>query len=279
LKVIKKIDELRAELNQYKNNKTIGFVPTMGYFHDGHLSLMDRAKKEADIVVVSLYVNPTQFGPNEDLDVYPRNFERDEKLADEHGVDILFYPDNHEMYPHGYKTYVYTEDLSQKLCGKSRANHFRGVTTIVTKLFNIVQPDLAVFGQKDHQQAIIIQRMVKDLNMPIKIIVSPIIREKDGLAMSSRNKYLSKDERNQAVILYQSLQKAKKLVENGELDATILKEKIREEISTSSLAKIEYIEIINDKNLNSVEKIEAGTFAAVAVYFGKTRLIDNIVLR
>jgi pantoate--beta-alanine ligase len=279
LKVIKKIDELRAELNQYKNNKTIGFVPTMGYFHDGHLSLMDRAKKEADIVVVSLYVNPTQFGPNEDLDVYPRNFERDEKLAEEHGVDILFYPDNHEMYPHGYKTYVYTEDLSQKLCGKSRANHFRGVTTIVTKLFNIVQPDLAVFGQKDHQQAIIIQRMVKDLNMPIKIIVSPIIREKDGLAMSSRNKYLSKDERNQAVILYQSLQKAKKLVENGELDATILKEKIREEISTSSLAKIEYIEIINDKNLNSVEKIEAGTFAAVAVYFGKTRLIDNIVLR
>lgn len=279
MKVIKKIDELRAELNQYKNNKTIGFVPTMGYFHDGHLSLMDRAKKEADIVVVSLYVNPTQFGPNEDLDVYPRNFERDEKLAEEHGVDILFYPDNHEMYPHGYKTYVYTEDLSQKLCGKSRANHFRGVTTIVTKLFNIVQPDLAVFGQKDHQQAIIIQRMVKDLNMPIKIIVSPIIREKDGLAMSSRNKYLSKDERNQAVILYQSLQKAKKLVENGELDATILKKKIREEISTSSLAKIEYIEIINDKNLNSVEKIEAGTFAAVAVYFGKTRLIDNIVLR
>lgn len=278
MKVIKKIDELRAELKQYRHKKTIGFVPTMGYFHEGHLSLMDRAKAEADIVVVSLYVNPTQFGPNEDLDVYPRDFDRDERLAIEHGVDIMFYPDNSEMYPEGYKTYVYTEDLSRKLCGKSRANHFQGVTTIVTKLFNIVQPDIAVFGQKDHQQAIILQRMVDDLNIPVKMIVSPIVRESDGLAMSSRNKYLSQEERTQAVILSQSLKNAKKSVENGQTDATVIRQQIIDQIKTSPLAKIDYVEVVNTKDLNEVKTIEPGTFAAVAVFFGKTRLIDNVLL-
>ena len=278
MKIIKTIKELRTELNQYRHNQTIGFVPTMGYFHKGHLSLMDRAKSEADIVVVSLYVNPTQFGPNEDLDVYPRDFERDEKLAKEHGVDILFYPDNAEMYPDGYKTYVYTEDLSRKLCGKSRANHFQGVTTIVAKLFNIVQPDVAIFGQKDHQQAIILQRMVEDLNFPVIMIIAPIVREKDGLAMSSRNKYLNPDERNQAGILSTALQAAKKLVEAGETDATIIRQTIKEKINTSPLAKIEYIEIINNVDLNAVKTIKKGTFAAVAVFYGKTRLIDNIIL-
>lgn len=269
MKVIKTIEELRKELNQYRNNKTIGFVPTMGYFHEGHLSLMDRAKSEADIVVVSLYVNPTQFGPSEDLDVYPRDFERDEKLARDQGADIMFYPDNDEMYPQGFKTYVYTEDLSRKLCGKSRENHFRGVTTVVAKLFNIVQPNVAVFGQKDHQQAIILQRMVEDLNIPVRIIVAPIVRESDGLAMSSRNKYLSVEERKQAIVLSQSLKNAKNSVKNGQQSATIIKQQIMDQISGSSLAKIDYVEIINSKNLNDVNLIENGTFAAVAVYFGK----------
>jgi len=278
MKVIKKIDELRRELKQYRNDKTIGFVPTMGYFHEGHLSLMDRAKAETDIVVVSLYVNPTQFGPNEDLAVYPRDFECDEQLAKEHGVDIIFYPDNDEMYPDGYKTYVYTEELSKKLCGKSRENHFKGVTTIISKLFNIVQPDVAVFGQKDHQQAIILERMVEDLNIPIKMIIAPIIREKDGLAMSSRNKYLSHEERKQSVILSLSLKAAKESVKKGETSAEIIKQQITSQINTSSLAKIDYIEIVNSKDLIDVKIIEKGTFAAVAVYYGKTRLIDNVVL-
>lgn len=251
----------------------------MGYFHKGHLSLMDRARDEADLVVVSIYVNPKQFGPNEDLEVYPRDFKRDEKLAIDHGVDIIFYPDNNEMYPEGFKTYVYTEDLSRKLCGKSRANHFRGVTTIVAKLFNIVRPDLAFFGQKDHQQAIILQRMVEDLNFPVKMIIAPIIREKDGLALSSRNKYLSPEERRQATVLYKALRRAKKLVEGGEESAAEIKKQITEKIETSPLANIEYVEIVNKKNLNAAETISKGTFAAVAVFYGQTRLIDNIILK
>ena len=280
MKVIKTILELQKELNQYKiNNKKIGFVPTMGYFHEGHLSLMDKAKTESDIVVVSLYVNPTQFGPNEDLAVYPRDFERDEKLAKEHGVDIIFYPNNTEMYPDGYKTFVFTEDLSKKLCGKSRNNHFKGVTTIVAKLFNIIQPDIAVFGQKDHQQAIILQKMITDLNIPVKMIISPIIRETDGLAMSSRNKFLSKEARQEAKILFQALNEAKIAVENGELDSNILKMQITKKINQSTLANIEYVEIINNNDLNSVTGINSGTFAAVAVFYGKTRLIDNIILK
>ncbi len=251
----------------------------MGYFHDGHLSLMDRARGETDIVVVSIYVNPTQFGPGEDLNVYPRDFKRDEKLAIDRGVSIIFYPDNNEMYPEGYRTYVYTEELSQKLCGKTRTNHFRGVTTIVTKLLNIVQPDLAVFGQKDHQQAIILQRMVKDLNIPVKLVIAPIVREKDGLAMSSRNKYLSPEERRQATVLYKALQRAKKLVEGGENSAAEIKQQIIDKIETSPLANIEYVEIINNKDLTAVKTITEGTFAAVAVFYGQTRLIDNIILK
>ncbi len=279
MEVIKSIKKLRAELKKYRSDKKIGFVPTMGYFHEGHLSLMDKAKTESDIVVVSLYVNPTQFGPNEDLAVYPRDFERDEKLAKEHGVDIIFYPNNSEMYPDGYKTFVFTEDLSKKLCGKSRNNHFKGVTTIVAKLFNIIQPDIAVFGQKDHQQAIILQKMITDLNIPVKMIISPIIRETDGLAMSSRNKFLSKEARQEAKILFQALNEAKIAVENGELDSNILKMQITKKINQSTLANIEYVEIINNNDLNSVTGINSGTFAAVAVFYGKTRLIDNIILK
>ncbi len=277
MNIIKTNSVLQKEIKRYKSEgKTVGFVPTMGFFHEGHLSLMNIAKEKCDIVVVSLFVNPTQFAPGEDLDIYPRNFEKDEKLAISAGVDMLFCPDLDEIYPKGYLTYIYTEQLSSILCGKFRKEHFQGVTTIVAKLFNIVQPDIAVFGQKDYQQAIIIKRMVRDLNFPIKIILGPIIRERDGIAMSSRNKYLSKDERDQAKIINIALKKAKEEFDSGINDANIIKENIRKKIQTSDLARIEYIEIVNSVNLDSIKRVKSGTFAAVAVYYGKTRLIDNI---
>jgi len=277
MNIVKTISEIQKKIKKYKSEgKTVGFVPTMGFFHEGHLSLMDIAKEKCDIVVVSLFVNPTQFAPGEDLDIYPRNFERDEKLAISAGVDILFYPDLDEIYPKGYLTYIYTEQLSSILCGKFRKEHFQGVTTIVAKLFNIVQPNIAVFGQKDYQQAIIIKRMVRDLNFPIKIILGPIIRERDGIAMSSRNKYLSKEERDQAKIINIALKKAKEEFDSGIIEANLIKENIRKKIQTSDLARIEYIEIVNSVNLDSIKSVKSGTFAAVAVYYGKTRLIDNI---
>jgi len=280
MQVIRKIDELRRVLEKYRRaGQRIGLVPTMGYFHEGHLSLIDAARQQAEIVVVSLFVNPTQFGPNEDLDRYPRDFERDERLARERHTDILFYPDVAEMYPDSFYTYVITEKLSRVLCGKSRPIHFRGVTTIVAKLFNIVQPDVAVFGRKDAQQAIIIRKMVRDLNFPVRIIVAPIVREADGLAMSSRNRYLTETERQQAPVIFRALQEAADLVKEGERDAIRIKDRIRRKIETAPLAKIEYIEIISPDNLSAVSTIDQkGVFAAVAVWFGKTRLIDNMVL-
>jgi pantoate--beta-alanine ligase len=280
MKVIRQIPELKRELAQYRaSGKRIALVPTMGYFHEGHLSLIDIARRQAEIVVVSLYVNPTQFGPHEDLEQYPRDFKRDEQLAQARGTDIIFYPDDRAMYGKFHVTYVVTEQLSRVLCGKSRPIHFRGVTTIVTKLFNIVQPDVAVFGRKDAQQAIIIRRMVADLNFPIGIVVAPIVREADGLAMSSRNTYLNPTERAQAPILFQALQQAVELVKNGQLNAAVVRRKIRAKIRSAPLAEIEYIEIVREQDLTPVEFIEPGTFVAVAVKFGKTRLIDNIVLQ
>jgi len=279
MKIIRTVENLRKELTPLRKfGKTISLVPTMGYFHEGHLSLMDIARKSSDIVVVSLFVNPIQFSPNEDLEKYPRDFERDEQLAEEHGVDIIFYPDVKEMYPEPFYTYVSTEKLSRVLCGASRPIHFRGVTTIVAKLFNIVQPDIAVFGQKDAQQAIIIKQMVKDLNFPIKIIIAPIIREKDGLAMSSRNRYLSSEEREQASVINRALTEAYKKVQSGVRNAKDIENLIRRIVNEATLGKIEYIKIVDDSTLKSVESIEAGTFAAVAVFFGKTRLIDNVYL-
>ena len=278
--IIKQINKLRDELAILrKAGKRIGLVPTMGYFHEGHLSLMDQARKKSDVVVVSLFVNPAQFGPDEDLECYPRDFEQDEQMAKEHGVDIIFYPDKDEMYPDSFFTYVVTEELSKVLCGTSRPVHFRGVTTIVAKLFNIVQPDIAVFGRKDAQQAIIIKKMVEDLNFSIEIIVAPIVRESDGLAMSSRNTYLSPEERKQAPIIYQSLQKAIDMVQRGELDARSVEYTIRQLIETAPLARIEYIGIVRERDLKPVKVIEPGTFVAVAVFFRKTRLVDNIVLK
>ena len=280
MQILTKIEDIRQELLVIRTSaKKIALVPTMGYLHEGHLSLVDVAKANADVVVMSIFVNPTQFAPNEDLMRYPRDIERDERLARERGVDYIFHPEVAEMYPDPYLTYVVTEQLAKVLCGISRPTHFRGVTTVVAKLFNIIQPDVAVFGQKDAQQAVIIRQMVRDLNFTIKIIVAPIVREPDGLAMSSRNFYLTPEERQQAPIIFNALQAARENVKNGLTDANQLRDQICKIIQTSPLARIDYVEIIDDQTLTPVETIKPGTFAAVAVYYGKTRLIDNIYLK
>lgn len=262
-----------------KEGKKIGFVPTMGYLHEGHLSLVRKARKENDMVVISIFVNPTQFSPGEDYKRYPRDLQRDFEMASKEKVDIVFCPRAEEIYPSHYRTWVVVEGLSEVLCGKFRPGHFKGVTTICSKLFNIVQPDIAYFGQKDAQQAIIIKRMVEDLNFPLKIKVLPIVREKDGLAMSSRNVYLTNEERKQASILFQALTEAKKLVKSGERDARKLKKKIRNLIAQANLARINYVEIVDLNSLNPLKEIEKPALLAVAVWFGKARLIDNIILK
>ncbi|MBP9005600.1 MAG: pantoate--beta-alanine ligase [Candidatus Marinimicrobia bacterium] len=280
MQILTKIEDIRQELLVIRTSaKKIALVPTMGYLHEGHLSLVDVAKANADVVVMSIFVNPTQFAPNEDLMRYPRDIERDERLARERGVDYIFHPEVAEMYPDPYLTYVVTEQLAKVLCGISRPTHFRGVTTVVAKLFNIIQPDVAVFGQKDAQQAVIIRQMVRDLNFTIKIIVAPIVREPDGLAMSSRNFYLTPEERQQAPIIFKALQAARENVKNGLTDANQVRDQITKMIQTSPLARIDYVEIIDDQTLTPVETVKPGTFAAVAVYYGKTRLIDNIYLK
>ncbi len=279
MEVYRTIAAIRAALQPLRTTgKKIGFVPTMGYLHEGHLSLVDIAKAHSDVVVMSIFVNPTQFGPNEDLERYPRDFARDEHLACERGTDFIFYPEVAEMYPEPFFTYVVTEKLSKVLCGVSRPTHFRGVTTVVAKLFNIIQPDVAVFGRKDAQQAIIIQQMVRDLNFPVKIILGPIVREPDGLAMSSRNVYLTPEERSQAPLIFQTLQEARQAVERGERNVATIRNLIETGIKRLPLARIDYIEIVDGENLQRVDEIHPGTFAAVAVYLGKTRLIDNQVL-
>lgn len=280
MKIIGSVAAMQAESEALRHNgQSIGFVPTMGYLHEGHLSLLRIARQRADVTVMSIFVNPTQFGPNEDLERYPRNFERDERLARKEGCDILFYPTVEEMYPEPYRTYVTVEEITQVLCGKSRPTHFRGVTTIVAKLFNIVKPNFAVFGQKDAQQAIIIKQMVRDLNFDLEILTGPIVREPDGLAMSSRNVYLSAEERKDALKLYQSLTKAKKLIEGGERDAARIKKNIEHILRQGKSAKIDYIEIVDTSNLKSMEKIQGEVLIALAVFIGKTRLIDNIQLK
>ncbi len=262
---------------QREKGKIIGFVPTMGYLHEGHLSLMKIAKKECDLVIVSIYVNPTQFGPTEDLAKYPRDFERDKKLCEDVGVDIIFYPSDKEMYTEGYLTFVKVETMSEKLCGITRPTHFRGVTTIVLKLFNIVKPHKAYFGLKDYQQFVIIKKMVDDLNVDVEMIGCPIIREKDDLAMSSRNTYLNTEERKQATVLSQSLINAKKLFFEGETDSEKLKKVIKDMIN-KTIGKIDYVEIFSPKSLEPVKKTSKGDVIALAVFFGKTRLIDNVIL-
>lgn len=254
----------------------------MGYLHQGHLSLIEAAKNDNTIVVVSIFVNPTQFAPGEDFETYPRNLDRDYKMAVKAGADIIFHPSVDEMYISGASTYVTVEgDITTKLCGASRPTHFKGVTTVVNTLFNIVKPDRAYFGQKDAQQAIVLRKMVRDLHMDIEVKVCPIVRELDGLAMSSRNTYLKQDERQQALVLSQSLKKAYEAFNHGlgETDVTKLKDLIQAHIHTAPpLGKVDYIEILSNHDLSDIQTIETTALAAVAVYFGKTRLIDNIVL-
>lgn len=280
MKIIDNISRMATFVKMLKKEgKSIGFVPTMGYLHEGHLSLARTAKKHTDVVVMSIFVNPIQFGLNEDFDKYPRDFKRDEELARGAGVDVIFCPKVLDMYPEGYATYVNVEGLTDSLCGASRPGHFKGVTTVVAKLFGIVQPDMAYFGQKDAQQAIVIKKMVKDLNMDIEIKILPIVREKDGLAMSSRNVYLSEMERKDALILYQSLRKVEALINQGECDSKKIIKMMEDIIKAKPTAKIDYISIVDAKNLKDVKTISGEALIALAVFIGKTRLIDNIVVK
>ncbi len=280
MEVYRSAKTLTAKIEGAKRKRrSIGFVPTMGYLHEGHLSLIRRARKDADCVVVSIFVNPIQFGPKEDLKKYPRDLKRDLELCKKEKVDIVFIPQTSAMYRNGFSTYVNVENLTNGLCGSSRPGHFKGVTTVVTKLFNIVRPDVAYFGQKDAQQAIVIKKMVDDLGIPVKIRIMPIVREKDGLAMSSRNSYLSAKERRQALSLYRSLKLAKDLRKKGERNPKKIEDRMRKVIAAEKNPKIDYISIVGLKNLNNIDKISGETLVALAVKIGKTRLIDNIILR
>jgi len=278
--IIRSLDAMQQySLGAKKRGLRIGFVPTMGCLHEGHLSLVKLARARSDVVVLSIFVNPIQFLPGEDFARYPRPVERDEALCRETGVDIVFYPDEATMYSVDHSVYVEETRLSGGLCGSSRPGHFRGVTTIVAKLFNLVLPDVAVFGQKDVQQSRIIQRMVRDLNYPIDIILGPIVREVDGLALSSRNRYLSASERQDSVCLYHSLRRAEKMVKDGERSVAQIRAAMVSAISLSKSARIDYIEFVNDRTLQPVTVVEEPVLLALAVKIGATRLIDNVVLK
>jgi len=267
-----------SNTNILKGRK-IGFVPTMGALHEGHLSLVRRSKQENDITVVSIFVNPIQFGPNEDFNRYPRDFDGDFNKLQNEGVDILFYPDIASIYPEGYSTYVEVKGLSDKLCGAFRPGHFKGVATIVTKLFNIVKPNRAYFGQKDYQQSVIIRRMVKDLNLDVEIIVCPTVREEDGLAMSSRNSYLSGKEREAATIIYKTLTKASELIQSGIIDGVRIKNFMMEEIKKEpAVSSIDYVGVYDPETLDEIDIIKGEVVLAAAIFIGKTRLIDNIIV-
>ena len=277
--LVRTVEEMKALSRRWRDEgKTIGFVPTMGYLHEGHLSLVRRAREENDRVVVSIFVNPTQFGPNEDYNRYPRDLDRDMKLLEPIGVDAVFYPSVEEMYPEGYRTYVEVVGITDKLCGASRPGHFRGVCTVCTKLFNIVMPHRAYFGKKDFQQYVVIKNMVRDLNMDIEIVPMPIVREPDGLAMSSRNTYLSPEERQAATCLYRSLKRAVELFESGERDASKIREEVVRVIEAEPLARIDYVEVVDPETFEPVERVEKGTLVALAVFVGPARLIDNVQL-
>ncbi len=280
MKMISSIPEMESYSRAAREKKRkIGFVPTMGAFHEGHLSLMRAAKKECDIVVVSIFVNQLQFSPNEDFDKYPRDMAQDKKLAEEAGVSVLFAPSADKMYPENFSTHVEVEArCARSLCGERRAGHFKGVTTALAKLFNICRPNAVYCGQKDAQQAVVVKKMVRDLNMPVTIRVMPIVREKDGLAMSSRNVYLSPKERIQAAALYDSLKEARDIIGAGEISAARIKNKIEQILKKEKKLKIDYMEIVNGETLESVERVESNTLIAMAVFVGETRLIDNVTV-
>ena len=280
MEVIKSPSEMQQRASAWRREgKVIAFVPTMGYFHEGHLSLMREGRKRGDVLVVSIFVNPTQFGPGEDFDRYPRDMKRDLRMAEEVGVDVIFAPTVEEMYPEGYQTYVEVEKVTQHLCGLSRPGHFRGVTTVVTKLFNIVKPHVALFGQKDYQQLITIERMVKDLNMDVEIVGMPTVREEDGLAASSRNVYLSPEERKAALSLYRSLRRAEELFSEGVRESQRILEEVKKVLEAEPLVKIDYVHVCDLETLEDIEgPIGERALVAVAAKVGTTRLIDNTLL-
>lgn len=273
-----KIDEIRNQVNKWKSEGlSVGLVPTMGYLHEGHESLIKKAVEENDKVVVSIFVNPLQFGPKEDLDTYPRDLERDSEICKRAGADLIFNPSDDVMYHEDFSTIVNMSGLTDNLCGKSRPTHFTGVCTVVNKLFNIVHPHRAYFGQKDAQQLFIIKRMVRDLNIDVEVVGCPIVREEDGLAKSSRNTYLSEDERKAAVILNQSLRKAKDLISSGVKDVGVVINIIKETLEAEPLVKIDYVSIVDIDSLQGVDKIDKSILVAIAVFINKVRLIDNFI--
>jgi pantoate--beta-alanine ligase len=279
MKICTTIEEMRIACRALRRpGGRLGFVPTMGALHEGHLSLVRAAKASCDVAAASIFVNPKQFGPSEDFGTYPRAFERDRSLLQKAGVELLFAPPVDEMYPQGAVTWVTVEELSNKLDGRSRPGHFRGVTTVVSKLFHIVEPDAAFFGQKDAAQVAILRRMVRDLNFPVEIVVCPIVREPDGLAMSSRNAYLDSQQRKRALVLNRALMKAKKLADQGERNVANLLATAREELASEPVVQLDYLEIVDPDSLDAVEDISKGAVMVVAAFVGTTRLIDNIVL-
>lgn len=281
MEIIKRTPQMKALARRLaEEGNRVGFVPTMGALHAGHLSLMQRARQMCDVVVVSIFINPIQFGPNEDLDRYPRDLAHDAELCMTRGVDYIFAPLIDEIYPELFSTYVIVEGLSDTLCGASREGHFRGVTTVVNKLFNIVRPQFAFFGRKDAQQVVIVRRMVEDLSMDTEVVVCPIVRDEDGLALSSRNAYLSTEERTAAAVLHRALEKAQVLYGAGERDAANLRRAIEEVIATEPLARLDYVAVVDTRDLEPLHTLsdESTVLIAVAAYIGKTRLIDNVVL-
>ena len=279
MEVVKTVEEVREIVSEWRSQGlTIGLVPTMGFLHEGHQSLIKRSASENDCTVVSVFVNPIQFGPNEDLEAYPRDLNRDMKAVEEAGGDIIFNPDPSEMYPDHFTSFIDTTETTELLCGAVRPIHFRGVCTVVGKLFNIVMPDRAYFGQKDAQQLATVKRFVRDLNFPLDIVACPIIREIDGLAKSSRNTYLNPEERKAALILSQSLKKGKEAIDNGERDSQKVISIIRENLEKEPLARIDYVEVVDFENIQRIARIEGETLVAIAVYIGKTRLIDNFIV-
>lgn len=279
MKVVKTIKEVREIVEAWKKEGlTVGLVPTMGYLHEGHQSLIKASASQNARTVVSVFVNPIQFGPNEDLEAYPRDLERDKQAVEEAGGDLIFNPEPCEMYPNHFTSFIDTTETTELLCGAVRPIHFRGVCTVVGKLFNIVAPDRAYFGQKDAQQLATIRRFVRDLNFNIEIVACPIVREEDGLAKSSRNTYLSTTERQAALILSRSLNKGKLAIKNGERDVAKVTAVIRENLQTEPLARIDYVEIVDFENIQRIETIRGEVLVAIAVYIGKTRLIDNFIV-
>jgi len=278
-RIAETVEEVRQAVQEARGNrKIVGLVPTMGALHAGHVSLIQAAKKGSDFVVVSIFVNPTQFGPNEDLARYPRSFDKDMQICADAGVDVIFAPSPATIYPPGFRTFVEVTQLQDVMCGAARPGHFRGVATVVLKLFNIVQPDTAYFGQKDAQQTRIIQQLVTDLNVPVRIVICPVVREPDGLALSSRNQYLDADQRRRATALYQTLQDAEQQIRSGEKNAVAISAKMRARIEATPGAKLDYAAIVDADSLKPVDQIQGGVLIALAVWFGATRLIDNLVV-